>query len=174
MNPEENEDFQEPEETGETTEWPPHKYALAQLEKQGRIRYNEVIRWAELEKLIDSGPREEWAFRGQYLCLADALKQQGFLLTQRGMNDEGVRILSREEMADVIREREHNKANDSLRNSLTLSKVPRDGLEPHQVKKLDHWETKSALVGATAKVLLRKRNLPSPEMAIKSIKQIST
>jgi hypothetical protein len=157
----------------DATKWPPSEYALEQLKEMGLINYGQQIEWAVIEKLLDSGPREDWPFRSQYLSLVDLLKNMGYIVTQRGMNDLGVRILSREEMAEVIKDRETAKANDSLRNSLTLSRVPRDGLKEHEVKKLDHWETKTAIVGATSKILLRKRSLPMPEKAVETVKKLS-
>jgi len=123
--------------------------------------------------VLNSGPRGEWKFISQYMSLVDQLKLHGYIVTQKGVHDTGIRILNREEMAEVVKEREYKKANDSVRNSLTLSKVPRTDLETHEVKKLDHWETKSALIGATVKVLARKRNLPTPSKVVESIKKLS-
>ena len=153
-------------------QWPPHKYALEKLGEMGKISYGEIIEWETIEGLIDRGDRTGWAFRGEYMSMTDCLKEMGYMVTERGMNETGIRILTREEMADVVKNKELRKCNDSLRNSLMLAKVPRHELPEEEVKKLDHWETKVAVVGATSKVLLRRRNLPSPEMAVKSIKDV--
>lgn len=160
--------------TQEPKVWPPHKYAFEELSK-GELRYDAVIKWERFEGLL--GVKRtgvtEWKFRGEWMSLTRLVKEAGFLFTERGMHDKGVRVLSRDEMADTVRQRELGKANDSLRNSLMLSNVPRENLSLSDIKKLDHWETKAAVVGATAKVLLRKRNLPSPEMAVKSVRQLA-
>lgn len=153
-------------------QWPPHKYAFAELVKRGRLDYGKSVTWEEIEELINLGPREGWKFRGEYLSLCQLIKESGYLSTERGMNEAGFRILTRQEMADAVKNKELSKCNDTIRNSVMLSKVPRDGLSETESKKLDHWEEKTAVAGATAKVLLRKRSLPTPEMAIKSIRQI--
>lgn len=153
-------------------QWPPHKAAFAKLTEEGLISYGSQISWEKLTDLINMGDRDDWRFRGEYLNLCQRLKEEGFLSTERGMNDMGIRLLTREEMAIAVKNRELSKATDSIRNSLMLSNVPRDDMAEEKVKALDHWEEKSALIGATSKVLLRKRNLPSPEMAVKSIQQI--
>lgn len=155
------------------SEWPPHKYTLNELKKRELIKYGAEIPWDLLEKLINSGPRNEWNFKAQYIEFSQALKEEGFMLSETKMNGLGVRILDRQEMAEVVKRNEYKKANDSLRNSLMLSQVPRAGLSPHEQKKLDHWETKTAVVGATGKVLLRKRSLPPPDMVVKSVKQLA-
>jgi len=171
-NAEEEEGVEQPD-SGEATEWPPYKYALRMLEERGRLQYGSVIDWDELEKLINRGPRNFWPFRNQYVSLCAELKKMGFISTERGMNDRGIRILERLEMADYIRQKETQKANNSLLMSLSLSKVPRDGLKENEAKKLDHWETKTAVIGATSKVLLRKRTLPAPQKVIETVKQAS-
>lgn len=155
-------------------EWPPHKYALNELKKSEEIGYGKTISWERIESLLDRGPRDEWPFKGEFIELCQLLKEDGFLVTQSGMDGEGVRILNREEMSANVRNKEMGKANDSLRNSLMLSKVPRDNLDLKTVKGLDHWETKTAVVGATVKVLLRKRNLPTPEAAVRSVRLLAT
>lgn len=155
--------------------WPPHKYALETVQESGELDYGRTIVWARIEELFGYA-REgetEWKFRAEWIEFCKLIKETGFSLTERGMHGEGVRVLQREEMADYVKTKEIAKANDSLRHSLMLSQVPREGLELREVKKLDHWETKSAVVGATSKVLLRKRSLPSPEMVTKSINQIA-
>ena len=159
--------------TNEKTKvWPPHKYAHEQLTKSGEVEYGNIISWKRIHELFRSGPRDQWPFIGEWMNFTNILKLDGFVVTERGMNDKGVRILTREEMADYVRHKETNKANDSLKNSLMLSKVPTEGLSEEHIKKLGHWSDKAALVGATAKVFLRKKNLPSPEMAIKSLRSI--
>lgn len=157
---------------GEVTAWPPHKHAFQKLCAGDEVDYGITITWARLEELF--GMKRElgdWKFRGEYLSLRLCFEEAGYLLTERGVSETGVRIMTREEMADVVRQREFNKANDSLRKSLTLAKVPRDGLPDAEVRKLDHWETKLAVIGATAKLLLRKRSLPSPQNAVGALKQ---
>lgn len=166
--------FSPNEEAHEVTVWPPHRYAFQELLK-GELAYDAIIKWPRIEELVGF-KREgltEWKFRGEWFSLCALVKEAGFIFTERGMNGEGVRVMARTEMADHVRQRENAKANESLRYSLMLSKVPREDLQEREVKKLDHWETKAAVVGATAKVLLRKRNLPTPEMAVKSVKQLA-
>lgn len=153
----------------EVKQWPPHKHAISVLEGNGTLAYGKFIPWTTIEQLFNCGDRDDWAFRSEYIKFSDKLKESGFLLTECGTNGEGIRILTREEMAAAVKSRELSKANDSLRNSRMLSNVPRDGLSEATIKALDHWETKTAVVGATSKVLLRRRHLPTPEMAIKSI-----
>ena len=89
------------------------------------------------------------------------------------MGQVGFRLLLREEMADLVRGKEHRKANDSLMRSAVLAKVPREGLTETQVAGLDHWENKAACIGMTGKALLRKRKLPSIEMVVKTIKTLA-
>lgn len=153
-------------------QWPPHKAAFSELESRELIFYGSQITWDLLTDLINLGDRDDWRFRGEYLELCQKLKEEGFMATERGMNGTGIRLLTREEMAGAVKRREHAKANSSIRNSIMLSQVPRGGLPEERAKALDHWEAKSALVGATTKMLLRRRSLPSPEMQIKSINQI--
>lgn len=157
---------------GQTTPWPPHKHAFQQLHACGEVEYGNAVLWPRLEELFGmKRDITDWKFRGEYLAMRLCFEEAGYLLSERGMNGEGVRIMNREEMADVVRQREFTKANDSLRKSLTLSKVPRDGLADDTIRKLDHWETKLAVVGATSKLLLRKRSLPSPQNAVGVLRQ---
>ena len=154
-----------------STVWPPHKYALQKLKETEKLAYGQIITWELLQSLINRGPIDEWPFRGEYMELCRLAKEEGFLLSQTSTNGEGVRVLSREEMATAVHNREASKANDSLRNSLMLSRVPKDGLSEKEVRKIEHWETKAAIIGAASKHLLKKRSLPSPEMVIKSLRQ---
>lgn len=156
----------------EAKKYPPYKHAIAELENRGLLKYGSRIKWEIMQELIGVNDRESWAFRGQMLELSAKLKEDGFLTTEKNMNGEGIRIQSREEMADSVRNREMAKANDSMRNSIMLSNVPREKMDEKDIAKLDHWEEKSALMGATSKMLLSKRKLPSPELVIKSVKEI--
>ena len=141
---------------------PAWRHAFDVLHERGRIDYGIVIKWPELLDVMQlkREQMDSWAFRSEWLAFRDVCQSEdGLLITERGMNDEGFRFLSREEMADHVKTREIKKANDSLRKSVCLGRVPRDGLDDDQVKKLDHWENKVAFVGAVQKTLLRKRNL---------------
>lgn len=155
------------------TEWPPYKNAINQLQKLGLIKYGAEISWQLLEELIDMGDRESWRFKSQFIILTAQLKNMGFMLSQKGLNGTGVRILKREEMADLVNRREFYKAHDTLRNSQMLSEVPRDDMAESDIKKLDHWEHKTAILGATAIAILRRRKLPPADMAVKSIRQLA-
>lgn len=155
-------------------QWPPHKYALAELKTRELVKYGSEIPWELIEELFDSGPRSEWPFRTQYMKLCEALKDEGFWPSEARMNGLGIRLLNREEMADRVKAEHVKAANASLNQSLMLSKVPRENLSYAEVKKLDHWETKAAVIGATAKVLLRRRSLPTPTNVIKSITQLAS
>lgn len=156
-----------------TTLWPPHRFAFQELLK-GELDYEAVIPWERFEELLGfkREGRTEWNFRNEWIALSVLVKEAGFIFTERHMEGKGVKVMERKRMAEHVRMRENAKANESLRFSTMLSMVPREGLERLVVKKLDHWETKAAVLGATAKVLLRKRNLPTPDMAVKSVKQL--
>lgn len=155
-----------------TSVWPPNRHAFDQLREMGKVGYGESVSFDVLIDLFKVGSDlTSWKFRGEYLALRQLFEEHGFLVTERGMNGNGFRVLNREEMADLVRQRETNKANDSLRKSLTLSLVPRDGMAEVDARKIDHWETKAAVIGATSKLLLRKRSLPQPDQAVKSIRQ---
>lgn len=159
-------------EENEAQVWPPSKHAYSVLMEGGEIDYGKEIPWKRIEELLDLDcSRDDWRFRGEYLNLRMMLEADGYLVTERGMDSAGLRILTREEMADKIRQREFSKANDSLRKSLTLAMVPREGMSSADVKKLDHWETKTAVIGATHKMLLRRRSLPAPQNAINELKK---
>jgi len=151
--------------------WPPSKFAFEQMQAAGEVKYGLAIPWERIEELFGINDRESWPFRGEWFALRGMFEEAGLFVTEAKMNDIGFRFLDRVEMADAVRNRENKKSDDSLRKSLALSKVPRDGLAENDVKKIDHWEAKAALIGATSKVLLRKRSLPSPEMAIRSVKE---
>ena len=153
--------------------WPPHKYALEQLQQQGYVAYGAAIPMRLLVDLIDMGEPDTWQFRGEYLELSKALKNMGYVPTEAGQEGKGIRILTREEMAEWAKRKEHRKAQDSIRNSSTLSHVPREGLTMEQAKELEHWEQKSALLGASATVLLRRKELPSPEMTVKALRDLA-
>lgn len=147
------------------------KQIMSVIEYGATFQWPTVCDWMGFDVSVVELPRT-WEFNQPWMKLVKLLEHEGYFLTERGMNGKGFRILERTEMAEYVKNKELRAANQSLENSLCLSKVPRDGLNDSDLKKLDHWEEKSALVGATAKVLLRKRNLPSPEMTIKSIKQM--
>ena len=155
----------------ELTTWPPSKFAFEQMTAAGEVKYGASITWKRIEELFKITDRDGWPFRGEWFALRGMFEDAGLFVTEAKMNDIGFRFLDRVEMADAVRHRESKKSDDSLRKSLALSKVPRGGLAEHEVKKIDHWEAKAALIGATSKVLLRKRSLPSPEMAIRSVKE---
>jgi len=154
-----------------TSIWPPSKYALERLMEENRISYGAFISFEDIEKLFNVGDRTSTKFIFQMIEFRSLLKWEGFAVTERDTKD-GIRILDREEMADHVRRKESSKANNSIRNSLMLSKVPREGMKEEDVKSLDHWENKSAVLGAVTKNLIRKRNLPNPETAVKSVRQI--
>ena len=153
--------------------WPPHKHAFEQLDD--RLEYGAQFKWDEVCRLLgmDENNRTEWAFLREGFALKGRIQKEGFFPSERGMGGVGFRLLLREEMAKLVRGKEHRKANDSLMRSAVLSKVPRDGLSEADVSSLDHWENKAACIGATGKALLRKRKLPSIEMITKSIKELT-
>ena len=157
----------------DTSTWPPHKHAFEQLEN--RLEYGAQFKWLEVCELlgIEENRRAEWAFRNEWVALKSLIQKEGFFPTERGMGQVGFRLLLREEMADLVRGKEHRKANDSLMRSAVLAKVPREGLTETQVAGLDHWENKAACIGMTGKALLRKRKLPSIEMVVKTIKTLA-
>lgn len=158
-----------------TTAWPPEKEAhqkIMQVIDYGKsFEWDEVCQWFGLDRQTAEVPRG-WDFNQPWMKLRELLALEGFDLTERGMHGKGFRVLERAEMADAEKGRMIGESNKRLLASLKLSKVPREGLQESESKKLDHWEEKSALIGATYKTLLRKRNLPSPEMVIKSIQQM--
>lgn len=163
--------------TEDTKAYPAEREAfmhiMDRIEYGATFEWDDVCAWMGLPVEAANLPRE-WEFNQPWLRLSKMLESEGFFSTERGMNGSGFRILTREEMAHHVKCRELRSANVSLSNSVVLGKVPRDGMSDSDIKKLDHWEEKSALIGATAKVLLRKRNLPSPEMVIRSVKQIDS
>ena len=157
--------------------WPPHKDAYRMLTEMGLVAYGCTVTWAQLEPLFGikrevSASTRFSPFLAAWLELKQLYEGDGFLLTERGMNGEGFRVLERQEMAEAVKVRELRKADDSLRKSLVLSQVPRDGLKHDEVKKLDHWEAMTAIVGASAKWFLRRRSLPSPESTASSLSNI--
>jgi len=157
----------------ETSVWPPHRHAFEQLEE--RLGYGEQFTWHEVCDLLEINPakRDSWVFLQEWLGLKHAIENEGFLVTERGMNGKGFRLLLREEMAARVRASENRKADDSIRKSFVLSQVPRDDLAPEDAAALDHWENKAAILGAAGKTLIRKRKVPPIEMMIKSIKALS-
>ena len=157
----------------ETKVWPPHKHAFEQLED--RLEYGAQFKWTDVCELlgIPLEKRETWTFLQEWFALKNLIQNEGFFPSERGMRGVGFRLLLREEMAALVRAKEHRKADDSLMRSAILAKVPRDGLDETQVAALDHWENKSACLGATGKAILRKRKLPPIEMVIKTIKQLA-
>ena len=157
----------------ETTVWPPHKHAFEQLE--ARLAYGGQFTWDEVCDLLGIAPtkRESLVFLQEWLGLKGAIENEGFLVTERGMNGKGFRLLLREEMAARVRASEHRKAHDSIRKSLVLSKVPRDDLAPEDMAALDHWENKAAILGAAGMALIRKRKVPPVEMVVKSIRALT-
>ena len=157
----------------ETKTWPPHKHAFEQLEDQ--LEYGAQFKWTDVCGVlgISLEKRTTWAFLQEWFHLKNLIQREGFFPSERGMRGVGFRLLLREEMADLVRAKEHRKANDSLMRSAVLSKVPRDGLDKTRVAALDHWENKAACLGATGKAILRKRKLPPIEMVVKTIKQIA-
>lgn len=157
--------------TGEARTSPDHKYAFESLMTSGEADYGKIVEWERVEELFGmKGKAQTEKFRFKYISMSGLFQDAGFLLTEGGMNGKGFRFLTREEMADKVRQRETNKANDSLRKSLTLSRVPREGLAQAEIQKLDHWEVKTAVIGATSKLLLRKRSLPSPQNVVSNLR----
>ena len=153
--------------------WPPHKHAFEQLEEQ--LEYGAQFKWKDVCELMgmDENKRTEWAFLNEGFALKGLIQKEGFFPSERGMGGVGIRLLLREEMAKLVRGKEHRKATDSLMRSSDLSKVPRDVLSDVDVASLDHWENKAACIGMAGKALLRKRKLPSIEMITKSIKELA-
>ena len=153
--------------------WPPHKNAFEQLEE--RLEYGAQFKWDEICELlgIDESKRSEWTFLQEWFALKNLIQKEGFFPTERGMGQIGFRLLLREEMAALVRSKEHRKASDSLMRSAVLAKVPREGLTELQIATLDHWEVKAACIGVAGKALLRKRKLPPIEMMNKTIKAIA-
>ncbi len=157
-------------ELGTLASWPPSKAAFEDLKE--RFEYGLIVRWEELEEFFETEHRDNWDFRTHWLNLIRLIETEGFFVTERGQAGKGFRFLNRREMADHVKARENKKAHDSMRKSLCLSKIPREGLSELEAKKIDHWENKSAVLAATAMAILRKRELPSPEMMTKSVRQI--
>lgn len=155
---------------------PPEREAFDRIMEV--IEYGKVFKWEqvcewmgiEVEKAKED---RGWEFNTPWLNLARMLRSQGYFITERGMDNEGFRVLLREECADRVKSEQYRFANSSIEQGFALSKIPREGLDEIEAKKMDHWEQKCILVGTVTKSLLRKRELPSPEMAIKSLKQIA-
>ena len=161
--------------TEDTTLWPPESHAYKELSKL--VDYGATLQWDLICEALGFGveasllPRS-WEFNKAWFKLVDMFKRDGFMVTEAGMHQKGIRVLGREEMAGAVAKIQNREANNTLKRSATLSKVPRDGMEETEVKSLDHWEEKTAVLGLTQKHLIRRRTLPSPEMFVKSVNQI--
>lgn len=159
--------------TGEAVIEPPERHAFETLVASGELTFGKQILWGRLSTLFGEPYNpESWKWRGRYLSFVKLAKGSGFFITEDSMQQKGVRVRLREEVAEHVRTRENRKANDSLFTSLAVAAIPREGLKSEEVKALDHWEMKSAVVGATAKLLLRRRSLPDPRNTAKTINQI--
>lgn len=135
------------------------------------LKYGHLIptKWMEENFCAKAGTLP---FIGESIQFRKAAKELGYILSERGTNGTGMRVLTREEMADHVRNEEFRAAHRSALNATCLGAVPRTDLDELDSAKLDHWEKKAGILAAVQFSLLRSKTLPSPEMAIKSLKQI--
>lgn len=146
--------------------------AVEQLESSNQIAYGSLIEWETLVKCF-AAQRDSWEFRQEYFGMVEFLNSRGFILSERGTNGRGVRILERFEMAEWVRSQEYQKAHRSIKNALILGSVDRSGLPDEESAKLDYWQSKAAVNGIESLRRLNDPQLPAtPEMPIKSIAQI--
>lgn len=145
--------------------------AVEDLEQAGMLSHGSVIprKWFESAFAAES---DSMPFTREMIPFRKALRERGFILTQRGMNGD-YRICAREEMAEIVRAEEFRKAHRSALNAACLGAVDTSEMDEIEVKKLKHWEERAGLNAAIQLHILRRKTLPTPEMAIKSLKQIS-
>jgi hypothetical protein len=156
----------------ETIRYPLHVSACESLKESGKIEYGQEIPWEDFEEAAHSKrlSKEDhgWEFRSVFLAFCEHLMEQGFKVSQDGMNGAGFRILTREEMADHVLKQIRSQANKNLRSSIMLSNVPQVGMDAKEISRLEHASVKAAFIGATQKRMLSMRKLPAtPEMARK-------
>lgn len=162
----------EPERTSRNAP-PLHPEMFETLNSAGRMRYGAAFKWDEILPMLkmSMADLDSWGFREEWIPFRQmCMDELGLIATERGMDGTGFRFLDRDEMASYVCNKEMRKARDSIRNSVCLSMVPRDGLDAQNQRKLDHWEAKSAFVGAVSQALLRKRKLiGDPKRVVKRI-----
>ncbi len=153
---------------------PVWKNFLEALRSDGKPLYGTNILWSEMLEAFGVEDLDSWKFRKEYLPFREELKALGYFTTETGMEDKGIRILKREEVAAHVKADEYRKAHHSIKNALGLGAIDTDGLPHEVVSGIDYMQRKSGLIGAESLRVLRRRKLPaSPEMEIKSVKQIT-
>lgn len=159
---------------------PAYLYAIDQLAETGELDYGKEIHWERLEELIGmkrtivkSGIKQSnMEFTFQMVAFRNEIKISGYMATQSGMNDIGIRILTRKEMAPKVLAREHRKANESIHHGVMLDRVPTEGLDENEIRKIKHTSLRCVVTGQAQKEILRSRSLPSPETMTKSLREV--
>jgi len=147
------------------------KNTMEKLLENAAFGYNYLITFEFLEREL-SEKRDTVAFNFALIPLRQAMKLEGYLLTADGTNGEGLRVATREEMAKIIKGQEFHKINHTMNSHLCLTAVNTSGMDSEDIKKLEHWRDKTGLTATVCSKLLRMREIPTAEMAIKSLKQI--
>ena len=155
-----------------TVRLPLWKNILDDLIADPDFTYGSVIKWERLETAFKSS-RTRMAFRQEQIKLTQALEERGFFLTERGMHDEGLRVLLREEMANHAHQKALGRAKKTKRVAIGLGNVDTTGMKDTDVKRLDGEQRRMGYSAALQVHALTRRSLPaSPEMAVKSLRQI--
>ena len=142
------------------------------LFREGKLEYGAAFPWSSLEKDWNV-KRNGRGWLRDWLAFRDYLNTLGFYVSQAGQNEKGFRLLTREEMAEWTHRVELRKVRNSAKNALTLGIVDRTGLSQQDVASLDLWQRKCGIIAHAGMAVIRKRTLPpTPDMPIKSVKQI--
>lgn len=147
------------------------KSALEQAMDDDLIQYGAFIPFEWLEGEFRT-LREETKFRFELMGFVGALMRGGYMASERGCEGRGIRILKREEMAEAALRKTRNAIESTHRRGACLAVVDRSELAEDDKVKLDRAEAKLLFTSAVAAAAMRRKNIPSPEMGVKSIKQI--
>jgi hypothetical protein len=154
---------------------PLYPHVFVEMAEEGLLDYGCTVEWIYLEEKLRVSPADRKAGAGAWLREWLPLRQlfetdRGLMVTEAGLKGTGFRFYKREEMADEIARREKKKARDTIRKSVCLSMVPRENLPEAEQKKLDHWENKTAWIGAFNLEMLRKRKvLQEPRRCVQKL-----
>jgi hypothetical protein len=148
------------------------KSAFEKLVTADTFGYGFLIKheWMEGELQLS---RNTAQYEFEVLEMRNAFKERGFILTSRGTNGEGYRVATKAEMAQIVAGQERQKLHHTFRNHTALAQVDVTDMGDLERKRHEHWTGKTGLLFAIAQKLMRMRKLPdSPEMAVKTLKQI--
>jgi len=133
---------------------------FAVVESAGWLVYGKSILWLDFLPLIDNPDRNDWTWRGQWISFCQLCREEGFIVTERGMNACGFRLLDREEMPSNVHNDRLRHVRAAERDARCLARVPRTGLSREADANIEYWQRKTTWIGQTVRSMLRSRTLP--------------